>query len=46
MKVTSVVLTAMGRPRPYATDHDGELHLHYAKPDAPLLEQLVTKVAM
>src|SRR3712207_9423545 len=25
---------------------DGELHLHYARPDAPLLEQLTTTVAM
>ena len=32
--------------RPYATDHDGELHLHYARPDAPALEQLTTTVAM
>ena len=39
-------LLALARPRPYATDHDGELHLHYAKPDAPLLEQLTTTVAM
>ncbi len=34
------------RPRPYATDHDGELHLHYARPDAPAVEQLTTTVAM
>jgi predicted RNA-binding Zn ribbon-like protein len=39
-------LLALARPRPYATDHDGELHLHYARPDAPLLEQLTTTVAM
>jgi hypothetical protein len=39
-------LLARAHPRPYATDHDGELHLHYAKPDAPLLEQLTTTVAM
>lgn len=39
-------LLAMARPRPYATDHDGELHLHYARPDAPVLEQLTTTVAM
>ncbi|RFU22369.1 CGNR zinc finger domain-containing protein [Geodermatophilus marinus] len=39
-------LLARARPRPYATDHDGELHLHYARPDAPLLEQLTTTVAM
>ena len=39
-------LLAMARPRPYATDHDGELHLHYARPDAALLEQLTTTVAM
>ena len=37
---------ALARPRPYATDHDGELHLHYARPDAPALEQLTTTVAM
>src|SRR5690349_20882866 len=29
-------LLALARPRPYATDHDGELHLHYARPDAPV----------
>jgi predicted RNA-binding Zn ribbon-like protein len=39
-------LLALGQPRPYATDHDGELHLHYARPDAPALEQLTTTVAM
>ena len=39
-------LLALARPRPYATDHDGELHLHYARPDAPVLEQLTTTVAM
>jgi predicted RNA-binding Zn ribbon-like protein len=39
-------LLALARPRPYATDHDGELHLHYARPDAPALEQLITTVAM
>ncbi|HET6394383.1 MAG TPA: CGNR zinc finger domain-containing protein [Blastococcus sp.] len=39
-------LLATARPRPYATDHDGELHLHYARPDAPVLEQLTTTVAM
>jgi predicted RNA-binding Zn ribbon-like protein len=39
-------LLTMARPRPYATDHDGELHLHYARPDAPVLEQLTTTVAM
>ena len=39
-------LLALASPRPYATDHDGELHLHYAHPDAPLLEQLTTTVAM
>jgi hypothetical protein len=39
-------LLARAHPRPYATDHDGELHLHYARPDAPLLEQLTTTVAM
>jgi predicted RNA-binding Zn ribbon-like protein len=39
-------LLALARPRPYATDHDGELHLHYARRDAPALEQLTTTVAM
>ena len=39
-------LLALARPRPYATDHDGELHLHYARADAPVLEQLTTTVAM
>jgi hypothetical protein len=39
-------LLGRAHPRPYATDHDGELHLHYAHPDAPLLEQLTTTVAM
>jgi predicted RNA-binding Zn ribbon-like protein len=39
-------LLALARPRPYATDHDGELHLHYARPDAPVVEQLTTTVAM
>lgn len=39
-------LLALARPRPYATDHDGTLHLHYARPDAPALEQLTTTVAM
>ena len=37
---------ALASPRPYATDHDGELHLHYARPDAGALEQLTTTVAM
>ncbi len=39
-------LLALARPRPYATDHDGELHLHYARPDAGAVEQLTTTVAM
>ena len=39
-------LLTLAHPRPYATDHDGELHLHYARPDAPALEQLTTTVAM
>lgn len=39
-------LLTLARPRPYATDHDGELHLHFARPDAPALEQLTTTVAM
>ena len=40
------VLLGLARPRPYATDHDGHLHLHYARPDAPVVEQLTTTVAM
>ncbi len=39
-------LLALARPRPYATDHDGELHLHYAGAGTPALEQLTTTVAM
>jgi predicted RNA-binding Zn ribbon-like protein len=39
-------LLSRARPRPYATDHDGELHLHFARPDASALEQLTTTVAM
>ena len=39
-------LLGLARPRPYATDHDGELHLHYARPDADAVEQLTTTVAM
>ena len=39
-------LLALARPRPYATDHDGDLHLHYASADSPALEQLTTTVAM
>lgn len=39
-------LLALARPAPYATDHDGELHLHYARREAPALEQLTTTVAM
>ena len=39
-------LLAMAAPKPYATDHDGELHLHYAAPEAGALEQLTTTVAM
>jgi predicted RNA-binding Zn ribbon-like protein len=39
-------LLALASPKPYATDHDGELHLHYARPDADVLEQLTTTVAM
>ena len=39
-------LLALASPHPYATDHDGELHLHYARPDAGALEQLTTTVAM
>jgi predicted RNA-binding Zn ribbon-like protein len=39
-------LLALASPQPYATDHDGELHLHYARSEAPVLEQLTTTVAM
>ena len=39
-------LLARTHPRPYATDHDGGLHLHYAAPQAGALEQLTTTVAM
>jgi predicted RNA-binding Zn ribbon-like protein len=39
-------LLAQASPKPYATDHDGELHLHYARPDAGAVEQLTTTVAM
>lgn len=39
-------LLGLARPRPYATDHDGDLHLHYARADASVLEQVTTTVAM
>ena len=39
-------LLAVARPRPYATDHDGDLHLHWAREDAGALEQLTTTVAI
>jgi predicted RNA-binding Zn ribbon-like protein len=39
-------LLSRARPQPYATDHDGVLHLHYATPGAPAIEQLTTTVAM
>jgi predicted RNA-binding Zn ribbon-like protein len=39
-------LLGLARVRPYATDHDGDLHLHYARADAPVLEQVTTTVAM
>jgi hypothetical protein len=39
-------LLALASPKPYATTHDGELHLHYARPDASALDQLTTTVAM
>ena len=39
-------LLALASPKPYATDHDGSLHLHYAAPEAGALEQLSTTVAM
>ena len=39
-------LLVLASPKPYATDHDGELHLHYARPDADAVEQLTTTVAM
>ena len=39
-------LLSRARPQPHATDHDGELHLHYTPADAPVLDQLTTTVAM
>src|SRR5688572_8551220 len=39
-------LLALARPRPYATHHDGELHLHYARPESPAREPLTTTVAI
>jgi predicted RNA-binding Zn ribbon-like protein len=39
-------LLSRARLQPYATDHDGELHLHYAAPGTPAVEQLTTTVAM
>jgi predicted RNA-binding Zn ribbon-like protein len=39
-------LLRRAHPQPYATDHDGELHLHFAQPGTPALEQLTTTVAM
>jgi predicted RNA-binding Zn ribbon-like protein len=39
-------LLSRALPQPYATDHDGELHLHYARPGTSALEQLTTTVAM
>jgi predicted RNA-binding Zn ribbon-like protein len=39
-------LLARAHPQPYATDHDGDLHLHYAQPGTSALEQLTTTVAM
>ena len=39
-------LLARAHPQPYATDHDGDLHLHYAGPGTGTLEQLTTTVAM
>ena len=39
-------LLARAHPQPYATDHDGDLHLHYARPGTGTLEQLTTTVAM
>ncbi|MGY5882466.1 CGNR zinc finger domain-containing protein [Modestobacter lacusdianchii] len=39
-------LLDLASPKPYATAHDGELHLHYARPDADAVEQLTTTVAM
>src|SRR6476469_2617385 len=46
VRENSQLTRALARPRPYATDHDGELHLHYASADSPALEQLTTTVAM
>ena len=39
-------LLSRAHPQPYATDHDGELHLHYAAPGTSAAEQLTTTVAM
>ena len=39
-------LLARAHPQPYATDHDGDLHLHHSRPGTPVLEQLTTTVAM
>ncbi|RBY87366.1 CGNR zinc finger domain-containing protein [Blastococcus sp. TF02A-26] len=39
-------LLSRARPEPYATDHDGELHLHYTPDEAPVLDQMTTTVAM
>jgi predicted RNA-binding Zn ribbon-like protein len=39
-------LLSRARPQPYATDHDGDLHLHYAAPGTRAIEQLTTTVAM
>ncbi|WP_029431250.1 CGNR zinc finger domain-containing protein [Blastococcus sp. URHD0036] len=39
-------LLTRARPQPYATDHDGDLHLHYTPDDAPVLDQMTTTVAM
>ncbi|SEP21510.1 CGNR zinc finger domain-containing protein [Trujillonella endophytica] len=39
-------LLSRAHPQPHATDHDGELHLHYTPADAPVLDQLTTTVAM
>jgi predicted RNA-binding Zn ribbon-like protein len=39
-------LLGRAHPQPYATDHDGDLHLHFSRPGTGTLEQLTTTVAM
>jgi predicted RNA-binding Zn ribbon-like protein len=39
-------LLTLSSPVPRATNHDGELHLHYSRDGAPVVEQLGATVAM